>query len=158
MTHPHDGSNHEAMTEPIPPTLLRFEQVSKRYGGVIAVDDVTLDIRQDEFFALLGPSGCGKTTLLKILAGLHPHDSGEVIIGSRSQPFDPSRDIEITKGPVDDLDDAAILPAYGGKMGIDATRKGPSEGVTREFPGRLTTTPEAAKRAGEIWDVIRKKA
>jgi 4-hydroxy-3-polyprenylbenzoate decarboxylase len=68
---------------------------------------------------------------------------------------DPSRDIEITKGPVDDLDDAAILPAYGGKMGIDATRKGPSEGVTREFPGRLTTTPEAAKRADDIWNRIR---
>jgi 4-hydroxy-3-polyprenylbenzoate decarboxylase len=69
---------------------------------------------------------------------------------------DPSRDIEITKGPVDDLDDAAILPAYGGKMGIDATRKGPSEGVTREFPGQLTTTPDAAKRAGEIWAGIKK--
>ncbi|HWB29374.1 MAG TPA: menaquinone biosynthesis decarboxylase [Vicinamibacterales bacterium] len=69
---------------------------------------------------------------------------------------DPSRDIDITKGPVDDLDDAAILPAYGGKMGIDATRKGPSEGVTREFPGRLTTTPEAAKRAAEIWDAIKR--
>jgi 4-hydroxy-3-polyprenylbenzoate decarboxylase len=68
---------------------------------------------------------------------------------------DPSRDIEITKGPVDDLDDAAILPAYGGKMGIDATRKGPSEGVTREFPGRLVTTPEAAKRADDIWNWIR---
>jgi 4-hydroxy-3-polyprenylbenzoate decarboxylase len=69
---------------------------------------------------------------------------------------DPSRDIEITKGPVDDLDDAAILPAYGGKMGIDATRKGPSEGVTREFPGRLTTTPDAAKRADEVWAGIKK--
>jgi 4-hydroxy-3-polyprenylbenzoate decarboxylase len=69
---------------------------------------------------------------------------------------DPSRDVEITKGPVDDLDDAAILPAYGGKMGIDATRKGPSEGVTREFPGRLTTTPEAAKRAAEVWAGIKK--
>jgi 4-hydroxy-3-polyprenylbenzoate decarboxylase len=69
---------------------------------------------------------------------------------------DPSRDIEITKGPVDDLDDAAILPAYGGKMGIDATRKGPSEGVTREFPGRLVTTPEAATRAREIWEAVRK--
>jgi NitT/TauT family transport system ATP-binding protein len=41
----------------------------------------------------VGPSGCGKTTLLKILAGLHPNDSGEVRIGSRHQTFDPSRDI-----------------------------------------------------------------
>jgi NitT/TauT family transport system ATP-binding protein len=46
-----------------------------------------------ELVALVGPSGCGKTTLLKILAGLHPHDAGEVRIGSPTQPFDPSRDI-----------------------------------------------------------------
>ena len=46
-----------------------------------------------ELVALVGPSGCGKTTLLKILAGLHPHDAGEVRIGSAAQPFDPTRDI-----------------------------------------------------------------
>ena len=57
--------------------------------------------------------------------------------------FDPSRDIQITSGPVDDLDDAAILPAYGGKMGIDATRKWASEGFTREFPKKLVTTEAA---------------
>jgi len=43
--------------------------------------------------SLVGPSGCGKTTLLKIIAGLHPHNAGEVKIGSKSQPFDPSRDV-----------------------------------------------------------------
>ncbi len=59
---------------------------------------------------------------------------------------DPSRDIEITTGPVDDLDDAAILPAFGGKMGIDATRKWPSEGVTREFPKRLVDDRRGARR------------
>jgi 4-hydroxy-3-polyprenylbenzoate decarboxylase len=63
---------------------------------------------------------------------------------------DPARDVEITRGPVDDLDDAAMWPAFGGKMGIDATRKWPSEGVTREFPGRLAMTPGAAARAAEI--------
>jgi 4-hydroxy-3-polyprenylbenzoate decarboxylase len=64
---------------------------------------------------------------------------------------DPARDVEIVKGPVDDLDAAAILPAFGGKMGIDATRKWPSEGVTREFPRRLKTTDRAAKIAEDIW-------
>jgi 4-hydroxy-3-polyprenylbenzoate decarboxylase len=67
---------------------------------------------------------------------------------------DPARDIEITRGPVDDLDDAALFPAFGGKMGIDATRKWPSEGVTRDFPSRLTTTPEAARRADAVWSRI----
>ena len=64
---------------------------------------------------------------------------------------DPSRDIEITKGPVDDLDDAALFPAFGGKMGIDATRKWPSEGVTRPFPSRLKTTDAARARAEQVW-------
>jgi 4-hydroxy-3-polyprenylbenzoate decarboxylase len=64
---------------------------------------------------------------------------------------DPARDIEITRGPVDDLDDAALFPAYGGKMGIDATRKWPSEGVTREWPKRLATTDAARRQAENIW-------
>ena len=67
---------------------------------------------------------------------------------------DPLRDIEITKGPVDDLDDASLLPAYGGKMGVDATRKWPSEGFTREWPTRVKTTGAAAARAEEIWSRI----
>src|SRR5437764_8892233 len=46
-----------------------------------------------ELVSLVGPSGCGKSTLLKILAGLHPHDGGEVRIGSPSHPFDPSKDV-----------------------------------------------------------------
>jgi 4-hydroxy-3-polyprenylbenzoate decarboxylase len=67
---------------------------------------------------------------------------------------DPARDIQITTGPVDDLDDAALMPAFGGKMGIDATRKGPSEGVTREFPKKLKTTDAARTRADEVWSRI----
>jgi 4-hydroxy-3-polyprenylbenzoate decarboxylase len=57
----------------------------------------------------------------------------------------------MTRGPVDDLDDAADLPAYGGKMGIDATRKWASEGYTRAWPARVRTTEAAGTRAAEIW-------
>lgn len=67
---------------------------------------------------------------------------------------DPARDIQIVTGPVDDLDDAALQPAFGGKMGIDATRKWPSEGFTREWPKRLATSDEAAKKAEAIWTRI----
>jgi 4-hydroxy-3-polyprenylbenzoate decarboxylase len=67
---------------------------------------------------------------------------------------DPARDIQIVTGPVDDLDDAALQPAFGGKMGIDATRKWPSEGFTREWPKRLVTTEAAARKAEEIWKKI----
>jgi len=59
----------------------------------LAISEASFDVEEGELVSLVGPSGCGKTTLLKILAGLHPADSGEVQIGNTRQRFDPSRDI-----------------------------------------------------------------
>jgi len=60
--------------------LVRFDGVRKRFGGVTAVDALTLDIYEGEFFALLGPSGCGKTTLLRLLAGFETPDAGRILL------------------------------------------------------------------------------
>jgi 4-hydroxy-3-polyprenylbenzoate decarboxylase len=70
--------------------------------------------------------------------------------------IDPLRDVQMTKGPVDDLDDAVDIPAYGGKMGIDATRKWASEGYARAWPARIRTTDAAARRAAEIWSKLKR--
>jgi len=59
----------------------------------LAISDASFDVMPGELVSLVGPSGCGKSTLLKILAGLHAHDGGEVRIGTRAHPFDPSKDI-----------------------------------------------------------------
>jgi putrescine transport system ATP-binding protein len=60
--------------------LLRIEGLSKRFGGGAAVDQLSLDIYQGEFFALLGPSGCGKTTLLRLIAGFERPDDGCILL------------------------------------------------------------------------------
>jgi putrescine transport system ATP-binding protein len=61
--------------------LVRFIDVTRRFGALAAVDALSLDIYPNEFFALLGPSGCGKTTLLRILAGFERPDNGRVMLG-----------------------------------------------------------------------------
>jgi len=60
--------------------LVRIEGLSRRFGNAIAVDNVTLNIVEGEFFALLGPSGCGKTTLLRMIAGLEVPSAGRILI------------------------------------------------------------------------------
>src|SRR5258708_2744411 len=59
-----------------------IDRVSRTFGAVRAVDGVSLDVAEGEFFTLLGPSGCGKTTLLRMIAGFTELDSGEVRFGS----------------------------------------------------------------------------
>jgi spermidine/putrescine ABC transporter ATP-binding subunit len=66
-----------------PKTLLSIDNVSKNFGSVVAVDGVSLDIRENEFFALLGPSGCGKTTLLRVLAGFEAPSGGRLLLDGK---------------------------------------------------------------------------
>ncbi|MEM7442370.1 MAG: ABC transporter ATP-binding protein [Pseudomonadota bacterium] len=77
--------------------IIRMRGVKKVYRTrgeeFLAVKDVTLDINEGELVTLVGPSGCGKSTVLKILAGLHSHDDGEVEIGGPGMAFDAGRDV-----------------------------------------------------------------
>ncbi|ABS68177.1 ABC transporter ATP-binding protein [Xanthobacter versatilis] len=67
-------------TDPTKTPLIRFENVVKRFGDFTAVDHVSLDIYEREFFALLGPSGCGKTTLMRMLAGFEEPTEGRLTL------------------------------------------------------------------------------
>jgi len=63
--------------------FLVFENVTKRFGTLTAVDNVTLGVQKGEFFSLLGPSGCGKTTLLRMLGGFERPDSGRIFLDGK---------------------------------------------------------------------------
>jgi len=72
-----------------------FENVSKRFGDVVAVDDLSLDIHEAEFMVFVGPSGCGKTTCLRMIAGLEEITDGTLRIGERVINDVPPKDRDI---------------------------------------------------------------
>ena len=64
-------------------TTITIKNLSKHFGKVVALDNVSLVIEPETFVTLLGPSGCGKTTLLRCVAGLEDPDGGEIYIGNK---------------------------------------------------------------------------
>jgi len=75
---------------------IKIEGLTKSYGKVEVLSNVTLTVRDGEFAVLMGPSGCGKTTLLRCVAGLEPINSGKVFIGSELANDIPPRDRDLS--------------------------------------------------------------
>ena len=63
---------------------IRVEHLTKRYGDLVVLNEISLDVAEGEFLALLGPSGCGKTTLLRAIAGFVEFGDGDILIDGRS--------------------------------------------------------------------------
>jgi ABC-type Fe3+/spermidine/putrescine transport system ATPase subunit len=74
---------------------VRIVNVTKKFGKLVAVDNVSLEIKDKEYFSLLGPSGCGKTTLLRLIAGLIQPDTGKIYIGDKLVNDVPPEDRDI---------------------------------------------------------------
>ncbi len=74
---------------------VRVVNLTKKFDEIVALDNISLEIHDKEYFALLGPSGCGKTTLLRLIAGLIEPDSGEIYIGNKRVDDVPPEDREI---------------------------------------------------------------
>ncbi|MGE5224749.1 MAG: ABC transporter ATP-binding protein [Omnitrophica WOR_2 bacterium] len=81
-------------------TQIVINNLTKRFGDVVAVNDVSLTIENGSFLTLLGPSGCGKTTLLRCVAGLEDPDGGEIYIGDKLV-FSHARGISMPPGKRD---------------------------------------------------------
>jgi len=79
-------------TDPKATPLIQFQNVTKRFGSFIVIDNLSLDIYEREFFALLGPSGCGKTTMMRMLAGFETPTEGHILLGREDiDPIPPNR-------------------------------------------------------------------
>ena len=88
---------------------IEFRGVTKRYGDVVAVDDVSLSVERGGFFSFLGPSGCGKTTSLRLIAGFDQPTEGDVFIDGKSVVGIPPH-----KRPVNMVFQLyALFPLYG---------------------------------------------
>ena len=119
--------------------LVQFHDVSKRFGAVLAVDAVSFEIADGEFFSLLGPSGCGKTTTLRLLAGLETPDAGEIRIGGASAI--PLRPYERNLGMV--FQSYALFPHLSVERNV-------AFGLER----RGTAAEEIARRVGEALSLV----
>jgi 4-hydroxy-3-polyprenylbenzoate decarboxylase len=101
--------------------------------------------------------GLGQMMFMKVIIvvdeDVNIHDPAEVVwrVGGS---IAPERDILFTKGPIDQLDHASEYANFGSKMGIDATRKWPSEGFTRPWPGDVVMCEEVKQRVDSIWEKL----
>ena len=118
----------------------RLEGVTKRFGRVVAVDDVDLEIRQGEFFSMLGPSGSGKTTLLRLIAGFERPTAGRIVLHGEDvtdrPPFE--RDVNTV------FQDYALFP----HMNVE-------QNIAYGLKVRKVPKSERAERVAEVLSVVR---
>jgi putrescine transport system ATP-binding protein len=133
--------------DPSQKPFIQFKNIIKRFGDFTAVDGVSLDVYEKEFFALLGPSGCGKTTLLRMLAGFDLPTSGQVLLAGQDMMDTPPY-----QRPVNMMFQSyALFPhmtvadniAFGPKQ--DGTPKGEIEARVQEML-KLVQLEQFAKR------------
>jgi ABC-2 type transport system ATP-binding protein len=120
--------------------LLKVERLSKAFGAVRAVDEVSFEVREGEIYGLLGPNGAGKTTTLSIIAGLLKADGGKVVVGGMDFGSDPDRAKQMMGVVPQEI---ALYEELSGRENL-------------EFWGRIAglSGAEARKRATELLEAL----
>ncbi len=122
------------------PAEIRLVDLEKRFGAILAVDGVTLDVRPGEFFSLLGPSGCGKTTTLRMIGGFELPTGGRILLRER----------DITNDPPDKRPVNMVFQHYALFPHLDV-----GENVAFGLRRRKVERGEIARRVAEALDLVR---
>lgn len=118
---------------------VRLTNVTKRFGVTVAVDDVSLEVPEGSFTTLLGPSGCGKTTILRMVAGFHRPDVGDIFL----------RDVRVTDIPAHRRNTAMVFQEYALFPHMTV-----AENVGYGLRMRRVPTDEARQRTRQVLELV----
>jgi branched-chain amino acid transport system ATP-binding protein len=145
--------------------LLKLEKITKSFGGLMAVNGVSLEIEQGETIAIVGPNGAGKTTLFNVISGVYPPDSGRVIFGGKDisrlpaykrAPLGLGRTFQIPRpfSSATVRENVAVGALFGtlaGKVNVDAALE-----VADHYIGLVGLEAHKDKAAGSLTPVEKK--
>jgi branched-chain amino acid transport system ATP-binding protein len=145
--------------------LLKLEKITKSFGGLMAVNGVSLEIEQGETIAIVGPNGAGKTTLFNVISGIYPPDSGKVIFGGKDisrlpaykrAPLGLGRTFQIPRpfSSATVRENVAVGALFGtlaGKVNVDAALE-----VADHYIGLVGLEAHKDKAAGSLTPVEKK--
>jgi len=145
--------------------LLKLEKITKSFGGLMAVNGISLEIEQGETIAIVGPNGAGKTTLFNVISGIYPPDSGRVIFGGKDisrlpaykrAPLGLGRTFQIPRpfSSATVRENVAVGALFGtlaGKVNVDAALE-----VADHYIGLVGLEAHKDKAAGSLTPVEKK--
>jgi simple sugar transport system ATP-binding protein len=132
---------------PAGPPLLAAVRISKRFGALLALDDVSFDVLAGTVTCLLGDNGAGKSTLIKVLAGVYQPDAGRLLLDGREVRFDSPR-AALAHGIATVHQDLALIPLLSVWRSSSSARRPPRPGGVRRLDGPYCRRTACGWRAG----------